>query len=37
MKYVKEKEVLNCFFYMGGFGLYVFKGGVKCVINVDVF
>ncbi|WP_200852773.1 class I SAM-dependent methyltransferase, partial [Klebsiella pneumoniae] len=29
MKYVKEKEVLNCFSYTGGFGLYALKGGAK--------
>ncbi|ENM3826294.1 class I SAM-dependent methyltransferase [Vibrio cholerae] len=36
MKYVKEKEVLNCFSYTGGFGLYALKGGAKRVINADV-
>ncbi|MCF7482985.1 class I SAM-dependent methyltransferase [Vibrio sp. J1-1] len=36
MKYMKDKEVLNCFSYTGGFGLYALKGGAKRVINADV-
>ncbi|AUI86185.1 23S rRNA methyltransferase [Vibrio azureus] len=36
MKYVKDKEVLNCFSYTGGFGLYALKGEAKRVINADV-
>jgi 23S rRNA (cytosine1962-C5)-methyltransferase len=36
MKYVENKEVLNCFSYTGGFGLYALKGGAKRVINADV-
>lgn len=36
MKYVSDKEVLNCFSYTGGFGLYALKGGAKRVINADV-
>ncbi|GAM59455.1 LSU m5C1962 methyltransferase rlmI [Vibrio ishigakensis] len=36
MKYVKDKQVLNCFSYTGGFGLYAQKGGAERVINVDV-
>lgn len=36
MKYMKDKEVLNCFSYTGGFGLYALKGGAKSVINADV-
>jgi 23S rRNA (cytosine1962-C5)-methyltransferase len=36
MKYVQNKEVLNCFCYTGGFGLYALKGGASRVINVDV-
>ncbi|MGX9416075.1 class I SAM-dependent methyltransferase [Vibrio sp. RC27] len=36
LKYVKDKEVLNCFSYTGGFGLYALKGGAKRVINADV-
>ncbi|MDG3088072.1 class I SAM-dependent methyltransferase [Vibrio hannami] len=35
-KYLKDKEVLNCFSYTGGFGLYALKGGAKRVINADV-
>lgn len=35
-KYVRDKEVLNCFSYTGGFGLYALKGGAKRVINADV-
>jgi 23S rRNA (cytosine1962-C5)-methyltransferase len=36
VKYMKNKEVLNCFSYTGGFGLYALKGGAKRVINADV-
>lgn len=36
MKYVKNKEVLNCFSYTGGFSLYALKGEAKRVINADV-
>ncbi|MBD1556793.1 methyltransferase domain-containing protein [Vibrio sp. S9_S30] len=36
MKYVENKEVLNCFSYTGAFGLYALKGGAKRVINADV-
>ncbi|MDV7104396.1 class I SAM-dependent methyltransferase [Vibrio sp. TH_r3] len=36
MKYVNDKDVLNCFSYTGGFGLYALKGGAKRVINADV-
>ncbi|WP_261815291.1 class I SAM-dependent methyltransferase [Vibrio gallicus] len=36
MKYVKGKQVLNCFSYTGGFGLYAQKGGAERVINIDV-
>ncbi len=36
MKYVQGKDVLNCFSYTGGFGLYSLKGGAKRVINADV-
>jgi 23S rRNA (cytosine1962-C5)-methyltransferase len=36
LKYVKDKDVLNCFSYTGGFGLYALKGGAKRVINADV-
>lgn len=30
------RNVLNCFCYTGGFGLYALKGGAKSVQNVDV-
>lgn len=30
------RNVLNCFCYTGGFGLYALKGGAKSVLNVDV-
>ncbi|MCG7490072.1 class I SAM-dependent methyltransferase [Vibrio sp. Of14-4] len=36
IKYCKNKEVLNCFSYTGGFGLYALKGEAKRVINADV-
>ncbi|WP_428775803.1 class I SAM-dependent methyltransferase [Vibrio sp.] len=36
IKYVANKEVLNCFSYTGGFGLYALKGNAKRVINADV-
>jgi 23S rRNA (cytosine1962-C5)-methyltransferase len=36
MKYVENKEVLNCFSYTGAFGLYALKGGATRVINADV-
>ncbi|MDE1351947.1 class I SAM-dependent methyltransferase [Vibrio aestuarianus] len=36
LKYVKNKAVLNCFSYTGGFGLYALKGGAQRVINADV-
>ncbi len=35
-KYVKDKEVLNCFCYTGGFGVYTLQGGAKKVTNVDL-
>ncbi|MCW8344464.1 class I SAM-dependent methyltransferase [Vibrio sp. ZSDZ65] len=35
-KYTKGKEVLNCFSYTGGFGLYALKSGATRVINADV-
>jgi 23S rRNA (cytosine1962-C5)-methyltransferase len=36
MKYTQGKNVLNCFSYTGGFGLYALKSGAKQVINADV-
>lgn len=35
-RFVKDKEVLNCFCYTGTFGLYALRGGCAKVINVDV-
>ncbi|QZO14215.1 class I SAM-dependent methyltransferase [Pseudoalteromonas piscicida] len=35
-RFVKDKEVLNCFCYTGTFGLYALRGGCSKVINVDV-
>ena len=32
---VKDKEVLNCFSYTGGFSLWALKGGAKHVTSVD--
>ena len=35
-RYVKHKDVLNCFCYTGTFGLYALRGGCNEVTNVDV-
>lgn len=35
-KYVKGKNVLNCFSYTGGFSIYALGGGAKQVTSVDV-
>lgn len=35
-RYAKDRRVLNCFCYTGGFGVYALQGGAKEVINVDV-
>jgi len=35
-RFVKDKEVLNCFSYTGTFSLYALRGGCKQVTNVDV-
>ncbi|WP_344954522.1 class I SAM-dependent methyltransferase [Zobellella aerophila] len=35
-RYCKDKRVLNCFSYTGGFGVYALQGGAKEVINADV-
>ncbi len=35
IKYVKDKNVLNCFSYTGGFSLYALQGGAKKVASVD--
>ncbi|MBN1902125.1 class I SAM-dependent methyltransferase [Candidatus Sumerlaeota bacterium] len=34
-EYVKEKEVLNCFSYTGGFGITALKYGARHVVNID--
>ncbi len=34
-QYAKEKSVLNCFSYTGGFSLYALAGGAYRVISVD--
>ena len=31
----KDKEVLNCFCYTGGFSLYALQGGAKSVLSID--
>lgn len=31
----RDKSVLNCFCYTGGFGLWALKGGASKVVNVD--
>jgi len=36
LKYVKGKNVLNCFSYTGGFSVYALGGGAKKVVSVDV-
>lgn len=36
IKYVKDKTVLNCFSYTGGFSVYALAGGAKKVVSVDV-
>lgn len=34
--YAKDKNVLNCFSYSGGFSVYALAGGAKSVASVDV-
>jgi len=34
-RYCSGAEVLNCFSYTGGFGLFALKGGAKHVVNVE--
>lgn len=36
LPYVQNAEVLNCFSYTGGFGVYALQGGAKAVTQVDV-
>jgi len=31
----KDREVLNCFCYTGGFSLYALRGGAKSVLSID--
>ncbi len=34
-RYCKDKSVLNCFCYTGGFSLYAISGGAREVISID--
>ena len=34
--YARDREVLNCFSYTGGFGLACAAGGAKSVVNLDL-
>ena len=35
VKYSKGMDILNCFSYSGGFGIYALKAGAARVINID--
>jgi len=35
-EYAKDRSVLNCFSYIGGFSLYAAKNGAKKVVSVDI-
>jgi 23S rRNA (cytosine1962-C5)-methyltransferase len=35
-EYAKDKKVLNCFSYTGGFSMYALAGGAKSVTSVDI-
>ncbi|MBI5057618.1 MAG: class I SAM-dependent rRNA methyltransferase [Nitrospirae bacterium] len=35
LKYVKDKPVLNCFSYTGGFSVYALAGGARSVTSID--
>lgn len=35
MKYTKDRSVLNCFSYTGGFSVYALAGGARSVVNID--
>ncbi|MBI5410115.1 MAG: class I SAM-dependent rRNA methyltransferase [Nitrospirae bacterium] len=35
LKYAKDKSVLNCFSYTGGFSVYALAGGAQRVVGVD--
>lgn len=32
----RDREVLNCFCYTGGFSLYALRGGAKSVLSIDI-
>jgi 23S rRNA (cytosine1962-C5)-methyltransferase len=34
-EFTKEKTVLNCFCYTGGFAVYALQGGAKSIISID--
>lgn len=34
-QYAQDNDVLNCFAYTGGFGIYALKYGAKSVVNID--
>ena len=34
-KLARDKDVLNCFCYTGGFSLYALRGGAKSVLSID--
>ncbi|RJQ45953.1 MAG: class I SAM-dependent rRNA methyltransferase [Nitrospiraceae bacterium] len=36
MKYARDRSVLNCFCYTGGFSIYALAGGARRVAGVDV-
>lgn len=33
--YARDKEVLNCFCYTGGFSLYALRSGAKSILSID--
>jgi 23S rRNA (cytosine1962-C5)-methyltransferase len=36
LKYVRDRSVLNCFSYTGGFSVYALAGGAKKITSVDM-
>ena len=34
-EFARDKDVLNCFCYSGGFSLYALRGGAKSVLSID--
>ncbi|MGK5094354.1 class I SAM-dependent methyltransferase [Deltaproteobacteria bacterium TL4] len=36
LPYVSQAEVLNCFAYSGGFGIYALTGGAKHLTNIEI-